>query len=91
MTEVREREGRARDGLGKEMDFRKERRRKQKPLHSTSSTLHHSDKKGEMPWLGSPEDALDSPLAFYSSILDDFASILMLVSSWNQGDKKNNV
>ena len=39
-------------------------------------------------WLGSPQDALDSPLAFYSSILDDFASILMLVSSCNQGDQK---
>ena len=29
----------------KEMDLRKERRRKQKPFHSTSSTLHHSDQK----------------------------------------------
>ena len=29
----------------KEIDLRKERRRKQKPFHSTSSTLHHSDQK----------------------------------------------
>ena len=29
----------------KEMDLRKEKSRKQKPFHSTSSTLHHSDQK----------------------------------------------
>ena len=29
----------------KEMNLKKERRRKQKPFHSTSSTLHHSDQK----------------------------------------------
>ena len=29
----------------KEMDLIKERRRKQKPFHSTSSTLHHYDQK----------------------------------------------
>ena len=33
IIEVKEGEGRAEDGPGKEMDFRRQRRRKQQPFH----------------------------------------------------------